>query len=150
MALIGFIIAFSGSSPNAFSQSLVDQHVAATIDFDMNESPVCDLANTQTPNEHIACDNDFGYEIVAAEKEPSPIPLLISKTEDPKQFFRTLIQHSQKKHYCVQPKNASKPQMDAYEQCVDDLPDCDRRTWEESGDGSVILICRCRWFFSSC
>ncbi len=87
VALIGFIIAFSGFSPNAFSQSLVDQHVAATIDFDMNESPICDLASTQTPNEYITCDDDFGCEIIAIEKEPSPIPLLISKTEDPEQFF---------------------------------------------------------------
>lgn len=130
VVLITLTIAFVGSVPEALSQSLVDSHVAAVTGFDIDESPMCDLTKTQTPHGCIACNDGVQHEIVPVERGKRSIPLLVPETRDAEQLFKALVSNSQKRHYCVRPDNPSSEQSVAFGECMENLPDCDRRTWD--------------------
>lgn len=149
VALIGLIFAFAGPPANVLSQSLVDGHVALS-DFDINESPTCDLAEAQAPSESVACVDDAKHEIDPVDKGERSIQLLVAETEDAEQLFKAVVQDSQRKYLCTQPQNPTPGQIEAFQTCRDNLPNCDSQKWEESEDGTLILICKCRWLFSSC
>ncbi len=45
--------------------------------------------------------------------------------------------------YCALPRKSSPEQREAFQACYQGLPDCDRREWVETSDGSLVLVCVC-------
>ena len=150
VALIGLVFAFASSPADVLSQSLVDGHVSVR-GFDISKSPTCDLAEAPAPSGALAYDGYVKHEFVPVDKGERSFRWLASETVDAEQLFREVAQNSQRRYYCVQPNEPSDEQRDSFNECVEELPDCDRRRWETSEDGgSFIVICHCRWLFSSC
>ena len=144
LALIGLIIAFAGSPADAVSQSPVSRYEVPDID----KMPPCDLVETQAPR--VACYDNVKQKTVPVDIRERSFRLRVTETGDAELLFEELAQNSQKEYRCEQPKNPSPEDMAALKKCMDDFPNCDKKKWEESEDGGLIFICKCRCLFSSC
>lgn len=147
LALIGLTIAFAGSPADALSQSPVSRH-EVVLSPDIDKMPPCDLVEAQALR--VACYDNVKQKTVPVDKRERSFRLRITETGDAELLFEELAQDSQWEYRCEQPKNPSPEDVAALKKCMDDFPDCDKKKWEESGDGSLIIICKCRCLFSSC
>ena len=147
LALIGLTIAFAGSPADALSQSPVSRHeVVLSPDFD--KMPPCDLVEAQAPR--VACYDNVKQKTVPVDNRERSFRLRITETGDAELLFEELAQNSQREYRCEQPKNPSPEDVAALKKCMDDFPNCDKKKWEESEDGGLIFICKCRCLFSNC
>lgn len=144
LALIGLIIAFAGSPADALSQSPVSRYEVPDID----KMPPCDLVEAQAPR--VACYDNVKQKTVPVDNRERSFRLRITETGDAELLFEELAQNSQREYRCEQPKNPSPEDVAALKKCMDDFPNCDKKKWEESEDGGLIFICKCRCLFSSC
>ena len=144
LALIGLTIAFAGSPADAFSQSPVSRYEVPDID----KMPPCDLVEAQAPR--VACYDNVRQKTVPVDNRERSFRLRITETGDAELLFEELAQNSQREYRCEQPKNPSPEDVAALKKCMDDFPNCDKKKWEESEDGGLIFICKCRCLFSSC
>ncbi|MXZ05602.1 MAG: hypothetical protein F4Y90_09020 [Rhodothermaceae bacterium] len=144
LTLIGLIIAFAGSPADALSQSPVSRYEVPDID----KMPPCDLVEAQAPR--VACYDNVKQKTVPVDNRERSFRLRITETGDAELLFEELAQNSQREYRCEQPKNPSPEDVAALKKCMDDFPNCDKKKWEESEDGGLIFICKCRCLFSSC
>ncbi|MXX59750.1 MAG: hypothetical protein F4246_09595 [Rhodothermaceae bacterium] len=144
LTLTGLIIAFAGSPADALSQSPVSRYEVPDID----KMPPCDLVEAQAPR--VACYDNVKQKTVPVDNRERSFRLRITETGDAELLFEELAQNSQREYRCEQPKNPSPEDVAALKKCMDDFPNCDKKKWEESEDGGLIFICKCRCLFSSC
>lgn len=126
---------------------LVSRHVAV-LSLDINKAPPCDLVEALAPR--IACYHDIKHKTVPVDKRERSFRIRVTETGDAELLFEELAQNSQREYRCEQLKYPLPEEVAALKKCTDDFSDCDRKKWEESGDGSLIIICKCRCLFSSC
>lgn len=147
LALIGLIIALAGSPADALSQFPVSRH-EVVLSPDIDKMPPCDLVEAQAPR--VACYDNVKQITVPVDKRERSFRLRVTETGDAELLFEELAQNSKREYRCEQPKNPSPEDVAALKKCMDDFPNCDKKKWEESEDGGLIFICKCRCLFSSC
>ena len=150
VALIGLFVSLAGSPAYVFSQPLAEGPVTAITDISRDCGlSACNQTDLQALQSTIA---GGGNEVFAQSDGNLRLrpEKMLSPGSDGKLPLGIVEKDTKKKYYCVQPNNPTPEQVAAFEECRDELPDCDRRKWVESGDGSLILVCTCNWIFSSC
>ena len=148
VALIGLFVSLAGSPAYVFSQPLAEGPVTAITDISRDCGlSACNQTDLQALQSTIAGGGNEVFAQIDGNLRLRPEKMLSPSS---KLSLGLVVKDTKKEYYCVLPDGPTSEQLAAFEECVEELPDCDRREWVESEDGSLILVCVCNWIFSSC